>query len=482
MSSRFSSALQLSELDDFITPSQECIKPIKIDKIASSTGSKIRIENDGSYVQLQQGGSAQQLQKVDISLSDCLACSGCITSAETVLVTAQSQEEMMRVFAENRILKQIGEDSAKLIVVSLSLQPILSLAVAYNLNPQQAAEKLAGYFKRLGADLVLDMGIADDFALLEMQQEFVERFYAKGNGSKQSLPVLSSSCPGWVCYAEKTHGSYILPYISSTKSPQQIMGSLVKDHLTHITNRLPSSLYHVTVMPCYDKKLEASRQDFYNVEHQTRDVDCVITAIELEQLMCKEGVDLADESDTILDWPWNEDSHHPLIAACIGSGSGGYAHHIFQYAANELFPDITPSLEFHAHRNQDLQEVTLEKEGNVLLRFAIVNGFRNIQNLVQKLKRQKCPYDFVEVMACPSGCLNGGAQIRAKEGVSSRELTGKLEKMFQTLPVRKPEDNKAVENLYNSWLSNRDSDKSKVILHTEYHAVEKNTNALNIKW
>lgn len=480
MSSRFSSALQISELDDFITPSQECIKPIKIDKSVTSTGAKIRIEDDGSYVQLQQGGNVQQLQKVDISLSDCLACSGCITSAETVLVTAQSQEEMMRVFNENRIMKQTGEDNAKLIVVSLSLQPVLSLAAANNLNAQQAAEKLAGYFKRLGADLVLDMGIADDFALLEIQQEFIERFHAKENGSKQSLPMLSSSCPGWVCYAEKTHGSYILPYISSTKSPQQIMGSLVKQYLAHITKKLPSSVYHITVMPCYDKKLEASRQDFFNVEHQTRDVDCVITAIELEQLMHKEGVDLADETNTVLDWPWNEDLHHPMISGHIGSGSGGYAHHIFLYAANKLFPDVTHSLEFRALRNQDLQEVTLEREGKVLLRFAIVNGFRNIQNLVQKLKRQKCPYDFVEVMACPSGCLNGGAQIRAKEGMTSRELTGKLEEMYQKLPVHRPEDNKVVENLYTSWLNS--SEESKVTLHTAYHAVEKNTNALNIKW
>lgn len=81
-----------------------------------------------------------------------------------------------------------------------------------------------------------------------------------------------------------------------------------------------------------------------------------------------------------------------------------------------------------------------------------------------------------------TGCLNGGAQIRAKEGVSSHELLEKLEKMFQTLPIVRPEDNKVVENLYISWLNNRNSDKSKSTLHTEYHAVEKNTNVLNIKW
>lgn len=85
---------------------------------------------------------------------------------------------------------------------------------------------------------------------------------------------------GWVCYAEKTHGNLIIPHISTTKSPQQIMGSLVKDHLAHQMGKTPDSVYHVTLMPCYDKKLEASREDFFNQKLQTRDVDCVVTASE----------------------------------------------------------------------------------------------------------------------------------------------------------------------------------------------------------
>ncbi len=83
---------------------------------------------------------------------------------------------------------------------------------------------------------------------------------------------------GWICYAEKTHGSYILPYISTTKSPQQIMGSLVKEHFAQLIGRTADRMYHVAVMPCFDKKLEASRQDFYSDLFRTRDVDCVITS------------------------------------------------------------------------------------------------------------------------------------------------------------------------------------------------------------
>ncbi|XP_054280955.1 probable cytosolic Fe-S cluster assembly factor AAEL012261 isoform X1 [Macrosteles quadrilineatus] len=480
MASRFSGVLQLTDLDDFITPSQECIKPIKIDK-KSGTGAKIKIEEDGSYLQVKEDGYAQKLQRVDISLTDCLACSGCITSAESVLITQQSQDEMLRVFNENKKLKQTASDEAKLIIVSVSIQPVLSLAASQSLSPETTFRKLAGYLKRLGADMVLDMTVADDLSLTEAQLEFVERFRAKEAGNKQALPMLASSCPGWVCYAEKTHGNFVLPYISTTRSPQQVMGSLIKDHLAASVGR---PIYHVTVMPCYDKKLEASRQDFVSSIDQSREVDCVITAIELEQMLIAEGRSLTSEEEGEVDYPWTPSPplHHYPLSACEGSGSGGWAHQLFRYAALELFPDCQPDLTFRTLRNQDLQEVTLEKEGKVLLRFAIANGFRNIQNLVQKLKRGKCPYDYVEVMACPSGCLNGGAQVRPKDGVSPREWTGQLESLYRLLPLHRSQDNSTVEVLYKTWLQGRHSDKTKAMLHTTYHALEKNSNALNIKW
>jgi len=103
----------------------------------------------------------------------------------------------------------------------------------------------------------------------------VEHLYSSGTNQVVLL------CAGWICYAEKTHGSYILPHISTTKSPQQVMGSLVKSYLPVFLESsvavTPDQVYHVTVMPCYDKKLEASRQDFYDDVYSTRDVDCVIT-------------------------------------------------------------------------------------------------------------------------------------------------------------------------------------------------------------
>ncbi|XP_075149393.1 putative cytosolic Fe-S cluster assembly factor GI11683 [Haematobia irritans] len=479
--SRFSGALQLTDLDDFITPSQECIKPVTIEKTKTKTGAKISIQEDGYYEETETG--KQKLQKVEITLQDCLACSGCITSAEGVLITQQSQEEVMKVLKENQEMKSnVSEaDKTKLIVFTVSQQPIISLAQRYGLSVEKAAQHFCGYLRNLGADYVLTTKVADDLALLECRNEFIERF--RDNAPDKPFPMLSSSCPGWVCYAEKTHGNFILPYIASTRSPQQIMGVLVKQWLGQKLNISSDKIYHVTVMPCYDKKLEASREDFFSEALNSRDVDCVITSIEIEQMLNDSNLDTYPCSS--YDWPWDDKSTTVDDSVHVwGHGlstSGGYSEYVFKQAAKELFNVELTTLEYKNLRNPDFREVSLEVEGKSVLKFAIANGFRNIQNLVQKLKRGKVQYHFVEVMACPSGCINGGAQIRPQTGQHVRDLTIQLEKLYRELPQSQP-DNATTKMIYNSFFDGAHTDKAKALLHTNYHAVEKMNTALNIKW
>ncbi|XP_067621138.1 probable cytosolic Fe-S cluster assembly factor GI11683 [Eurosta solidaginis] len=485
--SRFSGALQLTDLDDFITPSQECIKPVAIEKTKSKTGAKITIQDDGYYEETAAG--KQKLQKVEITLQDCLACSGCITSAEGVLITQQSQEELLKILSENVKLKNQSNSSQDIrtIVVTISPQPVISLAQRYNLTPEQTAKHISGYFRSLGADYVLNTKIADDLALLESRNEFVERFREITTNAdaqtSQPLPMLSSSCPGWVCYAEKTHGNFILPYIATTRSPQQIMGVLVKQGLAHKLCIPSERIYHVTIMPCYDKKLEASREDFYNEANNSRDVDCVITAIEIEQMLTIDDKTLHSFTPCDIDWPWSIRSGPPeaSVWAHEFSTSGGYADHLFKYAAKELFGEDVGELNYKSLRNPDFREISLERNGQSVLKFAIANGFRNIQNLVQKLKRGKTPYHFVEVMACPSGCINGGAQVRPPTGVAVFEMNQQLEELYKQLPKSFPE-NEETKAIYAQFFDGEHTDKAKMLLHTNYHAVEKMNTALNIKW
>ncbi|XP_068575201.1 cytosolic Fe-S cluster assembly factor narfl [Cebidichthys violaceus] len=480
MASHFSGVLQLTDLDDFITPSQECVKPVKVEKKHGKSVARIQIEDDGSYVQVNRDGGKQKLEKAKITLNDCLACSGCITSAESVLITQQSHEELFKVLRNN----ESSATEQKVVVVSVSPQSRASLAARFELSSSEAGRRLTSFFKGLGVHHVFETSFSRTFSLLESQREFVERFQRKEQDSK-SLPMLTSACPGWICYAEKTHGEFILPYISSTRSPQQMMGSLVKGYFAE--QQVPGHLglveqiYHVTVMPCFDKKLEASRSDFYLNEAETREVDCVITSGEVQKMLEEKNVSLNDVEPAPLDTMCSSVSGDEFLSHS-GSGSGGYLHHVFTYAAKQLFGEEVKELTYKTLRNKDFQEVTLEKDGVVLLSFASTYGFRNIQNLVQKLKRGKSPYHFVEVMACPSGCLNGGGQVKPLPAQNPKELLQKVEELYTAERPLSPEDDTRVAELYQTWLHSVGEERAKELLHTRYHTVEKMTNGLTMKW
>ncbi|KAF3700223.1 Cytosolic Fe-S cluster assembly factor NARFL Iron-only hydrogenase-like protein 1 [Channa argus] len=476
MASHFSGVLQLTDLDDFITPSQECVKPVKVEKKHGKSVAKIQIEDDGSYVQVNQDGGKKKLEKAKISLNDCLACSGCITSAESVLITQQSHEELFKVLQKNKA----STTEQKVVVVSVSPQSRASLAAHYGLSSSEAGRRLTSFFKGLGVHHVFDTSFSRTFSLLESQREFVKRFQRKDQDNK-ALPMLTSACPGWICYAEKTHGELILPYISTTRSPQQMMGSLVKGFFAEQQGLHPQQIYHVAVMPCFDKKLEASRSDFYLNKAETREVDCVITSGEVQKMLEEQNVSLNHLEPAALDTLFSNVCGDEFLSHA-GSGSGGYLHHVFTYAAKQLFGEEVKDLTYKTMRNKDFQEVTLEKDGVVLLCFASTYGFRNIQNLVQKLKRGKSPYHFVEVMACPSGCLNGGGQVKPEAGHNQKELLQKVEELYKEERSPLPEDNLQVAELYQSWLHSVGEERAKELLHTKYHAVEKMTNGLTMKW
>ena len=243
---------------------------------------------------------------IKVSLSDCLACSGCITSAETVLLEAQSIDEF-----KQQVAACAQSGGRRAVVVSIAPQSRASLAYAAGLSTLDAAKRLTGFFKAMGVARVYDTTAARDFSLLEAREEFVERFRAskaandnqnnqnnQNNATPNPLPVLASACPGWVCYAEKQSPA-VLPHISHVKSPQQIMGTVVKRRVAAALGLDPGAVFHVAVMPCYDKKLEASREDFREGEGDVApvpDVDCVLTTGEVAELLAGAfGVTVAEK-------------------------------------------------------------------------------------------------------------------------------------------------------------------------------------------
>ncbi|CAN6552611.1 unnamed protein product [Malus baccata var. baccata] len=388
-------------------------------------------------------------EPVKISLKDCLACSGCVTSAETVMLEKQSLDEFL-----------LNLDKGKAVTVSLSPQSRASLAVYFGISPLQV-----------------------NLTLVEYCNVFITRYKQRrssdGERCQSSLPMISSACPGWICYAEKQLGSYVLPYISSRKSPQQTIGVIVNTHVCQKMGLRTADVYHVTVMPCYDKMLEASRDDFVfevdqseNNENEglrVTEVDSVLTSGEVLELIQLKGVDFKGLEESPLDnmqellTNFNEGS----LFGVHGS-SGGYAKTIFSYAAEVLFGrEVKGPIDFISVKNSDFQELTLESIDGLsfrwmgrLLKFALCYGFRNLQSVVRKIKIGKCDYHFLEIMACPSGCLNGGGQIKPQPEQSGKELIQLLQAAYM--------ENVRVGLIVTSWI-----EKAKRLFHTEYHPIVK---------
>lgn len=387
------------------------------------------------YVEVDEEGKTTALKAASISLADCLACSGCITSAESVLVSAQSTEKFVALLAER------ARTEAPL-VVSLSPQAVASLAAHYGLTQRAATEKLCAFFAReFGAAAVLDETVGFEVAVAEVAADLVARLDAvraagPGAGARRGvLPLLASECPGWVCYAEKTHPE-TLGHISTARSAMAVVAAMAKAHFGR-------ACVHASVQPCYDKKLEAARSDLRASEDSSADVDIVLAATEVVELAAARGVDvaalpslpLADLLARCTAQPfapaeaaaWARTDDGPAVPGTPTSCAGGYLENALRtacdhvYGAGALDSGRVRVTEVKG-RNADLREYVVRKcdeaantEGATErpLRFAFAYGFRNIQNVVRKIKTGACAYDFVEIMACPHACANGGGQVRA---------------------------------------------------------------------
>jgi iron only hydrogenase large subunit-like protein len=369
----------------------------------------------------------------------------------------------------------------------LSPQSRASIAAYYNLSIQSVYLKLHTFFTQiLPFDAVFDTNIGREIALVEGAREFQSRWFAKQNDvlSALPLPVISASCPGWICYAEKTHHA-ILPHLSAIRSPQQLMGALLKTMYTRRRGVSADKVWHLSVMPCFDKKLEASREDF--AEKGVRDVDCVITTAELVKMIEERGVDFVQlpESQTVSNLETRMVSHP-------GSSSGGYLHHLMTVSAQSLFGlniDVAEArgVQVRTVRNGDMMEYTLEENGKVKLRMARCYGFRNIQNLVRKLEgkggkvlkkkgKEDPGWDYVEVMACPSGCVNGGGQLpppntNSEQIYSPKEWLQQVEQNYQMQAVELPSEER-VGALYIDWFGDQREQGRQRCIETGYHGVE----------
>ncbi|XP_056406467.1 nuclear prelamin A recognition factor [Hyla sarda] len=418
-----------------------------------------------------------RLADARIFLSDCLACGNCVTSEEGAKIFAQNQKELFSVLSLN---KKCDTSLHRLVVASVSPQSVPYFAVKFQVSVCEAAKKLCGFLKSLGVHHVLDTTIAADFSILETQRNFIQRF-RRQTQDEHAFPMFASACPGWVQYAERVLGDLVMPHICTAKSPQQIMGSLVKSYFASQKNLSPDKIFHLAVAPCYDRKMEALREDYYTELFNCRDVDCVLTSGEVMQIMEQRNVSVKDVEDSPLETVFGGTTCQ--FVRHEGTSSDGYLAHVFRHAAKELFGMEVQEITYKTLKNKDFQEVCLEKDGETVLRFAAAYGFRNIQNMVLKLRKGKFHYHFVEVLACPGGCLNGKGQARTVDGKPERAQLVEMEALFTSVPVvQSPEHNPRIQELYSSWLEGEESQKSRETLHNKYAPAAPNTARVDMKW
>ena len=244
-----SNALRITDVNDFLAPAAECILPLNGGALPE------KVENAIAKLPAEPAGSVLTpiipSQSVDVgatrakvTVSDCLACSGCVTSAETILLSSESVDAFKKI--------TIAEEAAKrFLIVGLSQQSVASIADHVGMPLEKTARKIAGFLKtHCRFDAIVDLSFTRQLALLEAAEEFLERY----KSGKQL--TITSACPGWVTYAEKTQGPEVLDSISRVRSPQGIFGALA-DKVRGPNDGRP--LWVSSIMPCHDKKIEASR-------------------------------------------------------------------------------------------------------------------------------------------------------------------------------------------------------------------------------
>lgn len=390
----------------------------------------------------------------------------------------------------------------KLFVASVSPQVRASLAATYGVSEAEAGcmiDQLLGGPQGLksggrygnGFTWIVDTNAMRQASLILGVDEVTESLPTpdtQGFSSTTSpkRPILSSACPGWICYAEKTH-PHVLPHLSRLKSPQALTGTLLKTVLSRRLNIRPDQIWHVSIMPCFDKKLEASREELTDIYWRgqspdlpsvqpVRDVDCVITAREVVMLADTRGISFPnlprqrlasppafpDPTLSAFLFPKPRPSRSRVQAPEAGT-SGGYLYHILQTQLS-LHPNST--LTSTRGRNADVVEYTITSptSPSPIFKAARYYGFRNIQNLVRKLKpvkKSRLPgarggaakagggmdYAYVEVMACPGGCTNGGGQIKVDDmplkpetAMSQKEWLARIDEAYYSMEDESEDD------------------------------------------
>lgn len=320
--------------------------------------------------------------------------------------------------------------------------------------------KMVAALRRLGFDKVFDTDTAADVTIMEEGTEFIERFT-----KQEKLPLITSCSPGWVKFCEHYYPEFT-DNLSTAKSPMEIFGAIIKSYYAEKSGIDKNDIYSVAIMPCTSKKFEAARP-----EHSTsgaQDIDASLTTRELARMIKQAGIDFASLPDEEFDQPFGMATGAGVIFGTTGGVMEAAIRTVYEILEKKPLDDLNITA---VRGLEGVKEATLKIAGKDV-KIAVVHGTKNARTILEKVKAGE-HYDFIEVMACPGGCINGGGQpivdARTKATTDVKALrAGALYAEDEASTLRKSHENPYVQALYKEYFGEPCSHKAHELLHTHY--------------
>ncbi len=416
------------------------------------------IQTVGAIDTVNRGFKTQIACAFEKSLNavSCVNCGQCIAVCPVgALREKDSTDEVWSALA----------DSGKHVVVQTA--PAVRAALGEEFGMKMGTPvtgKMVAALRRLGFDKVFDTDFAADLTIMEEGTELISRIK---NGGK--LPMITSCSPGWIKFCEHNFPD-MLDNLSSCKSPHEMFGAVIKSYYADKAGITPKDIYVVSVMPCTAKKFEAKREELS--VNGLADVDAVITTRELAKMIKQAGIRFDKLPDEKFDVPFGEEA---TGAGVIFGATGGVMEAAIRTVADILDGTSHKDVDYEAVRGLEGIKLASVEAGGRKIRAAVAHGLGNARALIEKVKSGEISVDFIEIMACPGGCVNGGGQPIVPSSVRmDADIRAERAKAIysedKSLPLRKSHDNPYIKQLYDEFLGEPCGHKSHDLLHTHYTA------------
>ncbi|MBQ6883739.1 MAG: iron hydrogenase small subunit [Clostridia bacterium] len=389
----------------------------------------------------------------DLDSSPCSGCGQCINVCPTGALTEKSEID--------KVLEAIADpDKVVIAGVAPSVRAGLGEEFGYPIGTNVEG-KMVQAMKMLQFDKVFDVNVTADLTILEEANELVERITSGG-----TLPMITSCSPGWVRFLEYYYPE-LIPNLSTCKSPQQMFGAIVKTYYARKMGIDPAKIYVVSVMPCVAKKFEKTRENQAAAGYP--DIDAAITSRELAKMIKRAGILFTDIPDAQFDNPLGEYSG----ASVIFGATGGVMEAALRTAVETITGQTLENPEFTEVRGTKGIKEACYKVGDLEVKVAVASGLENARIICDQIKNGTSPYQFIEIMACPGGCVNGGGQpivdAYTRRNVDVQALRAKvLYDIDKAAPIRKSHESPVVKAIYEEFLGKPGSHEAHKILHTTY--------------